>query len=116
MGRRHFLAIYAFHDTLASMVTRSCMMKILLQRFVFNVTPKPTIDRHLQIDEDFKEDDLETNLLRDKHARLCILTNSLIDKLLPGAPDFTLRDVCGQLVRLIPLSGLHLSDRSTSLI
>jgi len=116
MGRGHFLAVYTFHDTLASMVTRSWMMKILLPRFVCNLTLKTTLDTHLQIDEDFKEDDLETNLLRDKHARLCILTNSLVDRLLPGAPDFTLRDVCGQLVRLIPLSGLHLSDRSTSLI
>lgn len=66
-----------------------------------------------QIDEDFIEDDLETNLMRDKHARLCNLANNLIDQLLPNAPDYALRDVCGQLVRL-PIDAFEIADNSTS--
>jgi hypothetical protein len=52
----------------------------------------------VQIDEGFAEDDLETNLQRDKHARLCSMVNQLIDELTPSAPDFQLRDACDQLV------------------
>ena len=51
-----------------------------------------------QIDEGFAEDDLETNLQRDKHARLSSMVNQLIDELTPAAPDFQLRDACDQLV------------------
>jgi len=51
-----------------------------------------------QIDEGFAEDDLETNLQRDKHARLSSMVNQLIDELTPSAPDFQLRDACDQLV------------------
>lgn len=54
----------------------------------------------LQIDEGFAEDDLETNLQRDKNARLCNMVNQLIDELTPSAPDFQLRDACDQLVSL----------------
>ncbi len=52
-----------------------------------------------QIDEGFAEDDLESNLQRDKYARLCGTVNQLIDELTPSAPDFQLRDACDQLVR-----------------
>lgn len=52
----------------------------------------------MQIDEGFAEDDLETNLQRDKHARLCSMVNQLIDELTPSAPDFQLRDACDQMV------------------
>lgn len=51
-----------------------------------------------QIDEGFAEDDLETNLQRDKHARLSNLVCQLVDELTPSAPDFQLRDACDQLV------------------
>jgi len=51
-----------------------------------------------QIDEGFSEDDLESNLLRDKYARLTNTVNQLIDQLTPSAPDFQLRDACDQLV------------------
>jgi hypothetical protein len=51
-----------------------------------------------QIDEGFDEDDLEANLVRDKHARLCTTVNRLIDELVPNAPDFALREACDQLV------------------
>lgn len=56
------------------------------------------ISHPVQIDEGFAEDDLETNLQRDKHARLCSMVNQLIDELTPSAPDFQLRDACDQLV------------------
>lgn len=51
-----------------------------------------------QIDEGFSEEDLEANLLRDKHARLCQLVNQIIDELTPSTPDFQLREACDQLV------------------
>jgi hypothetical protein len=54
--------------------------------------------RAAQIDEGFAEDDLETNLQRDKHARLCSTVGQLLDELTPAAPDFQLRDACDQLV------------------
>jgi hypothetical protein len=54
----------------------------------------------MQIDEGFAEDDLETNLQRDKHARLCNHVNQLIDELTPAAPDFQLREACDQLVSM----------------
>ena len=53
-----------------------------------------------QIDEGFAEDDLETNLQRDKYARLCNSVNQLVDQLTPSTPDFQLREACDQLVRL----------------
>ncbi|KAF8513773.1 hypothetical protein JB92DRAFT_3083136 [Gautieria morchelliformis] len=55
-------------------------------------------DPFAEIDEGFVEDDLEANLVRDKHARLCTTVNRLIDELVPNAPDFALRDACDQLV------------------
>ena len=51
-----------------------------------------------QIDEGFAEDDLEANLQRDKHARLCNSVNQLIDELTPAAPDFQLQEACNQMV------------------
>ncbi|KAG2092487.1 uncharacterized protein F5147DRAFT_822346 [Suillus discolor] len=53
------------------------------------------------IDEGFAEDDLETNLQRDKNARLCNMVNQLIDELTPSAPDFQLRDACDQLINIM---------------
>ncbi|KAL0960993.1 hypothetical protein HGRIS_005988 [Hohenbuehelia grisea] len=55
-------------------------------------------DPFAEIDEGFAEDDLEANLQRDKHARLCNTVNQLIDQLTPSAPDFQLRDACDQLI------------------
>lgn len=57
-----------------------------------------------QIDEGFSEEDLEANLLRDKHARLCQLVNQIIDELTPSTPDFQLREACDQLVGITFLS------------
>ncbi|EAU85791.2 STE/STE11/cdc15 protein kinase [Coprinopsis cinerea okayama7 len=58
-------------------------------------------DPFAEIDEGFDEDDLESNLQRDKHARLCNAVNQLIDELTPSAPDFQLRDACDQLLKII---------------
>lgn len=62
----------------------------------------PSLSAHntelFQIDEGFAEDDLEANLQRDKHARLCNSVNQLIDELTPAAPDFQLQEACNQLV------------------
>ncbi|KAG1822659.1 uncharacterized protein BJ212DRAFT_1444950 [Suillus subaureus] len=58
-------------------------------------------DPFAEIDEGFAEDDLETNLQRDKNARLCNMVNQLIDELTPSAPDFQLRDACDQLINIM---------------
>ncbi|PFH54052.1 hypothetical protein AMATHDRAFT_53856 [Amanita thiersii Skay4041] len=58
-------------------------------------------DPFAEIDEGFSEDDLESNLQRDKNARLSSLVNQLIDELTPSAPDFQLRDACDQLLNII---------------
>ncbi|KAI0682393.1 kinase-like protein [Cytidiella melzeri] len=58
-------------------------------------------DPFAEIDEGFAEEDLESNLQRDKYARLCNQVNQLIDELTPSAPDFQLRDACDQLLNII---------------
>ena len=55
-------------------------------------------DPFAEIDEGFVEDDLETNLNRDKYARLCSSVNELIDTLNTKTPDYSLRETCDQLV------------------
>ncbi|KZV90279.1 hypothetical protein EXIGLDRAFT_837889 [Exidia glandulosa HHB12029] len=57
-------------------------------------------DPFAEIDEGFAEEDLESNLVRDKYARLCSAVNQLVDELKPDAPDFTLRDHCDQLLMI----------------
>lgn len=58
-------------------------------------------DPFAEIDEGFAEDDLETNLQRDKYARLTNQVNQLIDELTPSAPDFQLREACDQLLGIM---------------
>ncbi|KZT28795.1 hypothetical protein NEOLEDRAFT_1129017 [Neolentinus lepideus HHB14362 ss-1] len=58
-------------------------------------------DPFAEIDEGFSEDDLESNLQRDKYARLCNTVNELLDQLTPSAPDFQLRDACDQLMTIL---------------
>lgn len=82
------------------------MKMILSQRQDLFTNLDNRLTAFLQIDEGFAEDDLETNLQRDKHARLCNMVNQLIDELTPSAPDFQLRDACDQLVSLFPPSTL----------
>ncbi|KDR82414.1 hypothetical protein GALMADRAFT_220413 [Galerina marginata CBS 339.88] len=58
-------------------------------------------DPFAEIDEGFSEEDLESNLQRDKYARLCNTVNQLIDELTPSAPDFQLREACDQLLSIM---------------
>ncbi|KAH9950642.1 kinase-like protein [Amylocystis lapponica] len=58
-------------------------------------------DPFAEIDEGFAEEDLESNLQRDKYARLSSMVTELIDELTPSAPDFQLRDACDQLLNVI---------------
>ena len=53
----------------------------------------------LQIEESYEDDgDLETNLLREEHARLSSAIANMVDELQPSAPDFALGDACDQIV------------------
>ncbi|KAG8817392.1 hypothetical protein FRC17_011250 [Serendipita sp. 399] len=61
-------------------------------------------DPFAEIDEEFPEDDFETNLQRDKHARLCAEVNQLIDDLSPNSPDPTLRRACDQIVNILDVN------------
>ncbi|KAF9046366.1 hypothetical protein BJ165DRAFT_1527473 [Panaeolus papilionaceus] len=58
-------------------------------------------DPFAEIDEGFSDDDLESNLQRDKHARLCNTVNQLIDELTPSAPDGQISNACGQLIDIM---------------
>ncbi|KAF6756014.1 hypothetical protein DFP72DRAFT_895915 [Ephemerocybe angulata] len=58
-------------------------------------------DPFAEIDEGFAEDDLESNLQRDRNARLCHSVNQLVDELTPSAPDFQLREACDQLLNIL---------------
>lgn len=62
-------------------------------------------DPFAAIDESFGQDglDSETDLIRDKHARLTAVLGEFIDELQPNVPDFTLRNVCDQVVRAAAL-------------
>ncbi|KDN41719.1 hypothetical protein RSAG8_07250, partial [Rhizoctonia solani AG-8 WAC10335] len=58
-------------------------------------------DPFAEIDEGFDEHDLETNLNRDRHARLTASVNALIDKLEPNAPDYQQREACDELLNIM---------------
>ncbi|OSX57176.1 hypothetical protein POSPLADRAFT_1050231 [Postia placenta MAD-698-R-SB12] len=58
-------------------------------------------DPFAEIDEGFAEDDMESNLQRDKYARLSNTVTQLIDELTPSAPDFQLREACDQLLAIL---------------
>ncbi|KIM28334.1 hypothetical protein M408DRAFT_140026 [Serendipita vermifera MAFF 305830] len=58
-------------------------------------------DPFADFEEPFVEEDYETNLLRDKHARLTAQMNQLIDDLTPNSADPTLRKACDQIVDIL---------------
>src|SRR5260370_42131465 len=68
-------------------------------------------DSIVKIEEDFAEEDLDANLQRDKHARVCATVNQLVEELVPNAPDYALRETCDQLVRY----SLHTPNRRKSI-
>lgn len=55
-------------------------------------------NRFLQIDEGFVENDLETNLVRDKLARLTSAVNGFIDQLTPTSSEDVMKAACDGLV------------------
>ncbi|KAG8761646.1 hypothetical protein FRC14_000030 [Serendipita sp. 396] len=61
-------------------------------------------DPFAEIDEEFPEDNFETNLQRDKYARLCAEVNQLIEDLTPNSPDPTLRRACDQIVEILDVN------------
>lgn len=92
-------------DSLAMIQTK----RIRSQRYVGRCrNPFMNIDLQ-QIDDHLAEDDLETNLQRDKYARLCSTVNGLIDELTPAAPDFQLREACDTLVSLFKDSRCYMN-------
>ncbi|KAG8846902.1 hypothetical protein FRB96_001747 [Tulasnella sp. 330] len=58
-------------------------------------------DPFAEIDEGFADNDLETNLVRDKLARLCSTVNTLVEQLEPSAPDYALREACDGLLAIL---------------
>lgn len=107
---------FTFRSTLFTKI-RSLEMKMTKktpsQRYVRMMMPfkkRLSAQRTFQIDEGFAEEDLESNLQRDKYARLCNQVNQLIDELTPSAPDFQLRDACDQLVSCLLFHCTCLSD------
>lgn len=63
----------------------------------------------VKIEEEFAEEDLDANLQRDKHARLCAAVNQLIEELVPNAPDYALRETCDELVRICAMPRLQVN-------
>jgi hypothetical protein len=55
-------------------------------------------DPFAQLEEGFDEMDLETNVARDRHARLCKLVEDLVGALKTSQPDDVLADLSEQLV------------------
>jgi hypothetical protein len=57
-------------------------------------------DPFAQLEEDFDQMDLEANVARDRHARLCTFVEGLVAGLQVGQSDEVLDDLTDQLVRL----------------
>jgi hypothetical protein len=57
-------------------------------------------DPFAEIDDDFSlgEDDLESQLLRDKRATLCSSVGRIVDLLEPSTPSNQLKEACDELV------------------
>jgi hypothetical protein len=55
-------------------------------------------DPFAQLEEGFDQMDLETNVARDRHARLCKLVEDLVGALKTSQPDDVLADLSEQLV------------------
>lgn len=58
-------------------------------------------DPFAEIDEEFAIDDYDTNLQRDKHARLCSQVNQFIEDLSPDSAEPTLRRACDQIIEIL---------------
>lgn len=58
-------------------------------------------DPFAQLEEGFDEMDLETNVARDKHARLCTLVEGLVSSLKLSQPEDFLMDIVDQLMQVL---------------
>ena len=58
-------------------------------------------DPFAQIEDDFAETDLESNLVRDRHARLCAMVIELVGNLHSGQSDLELNDTCDELLNIL---------------
>ncbi|TIC31126.1 Pkinase-domain-containing protein [Wallemia mellicola] len=58
-------------------------------------------DPFAQIEDDFAENDLESNLIRDRHARLCVMVNDLVNQLEAGQNDDQLNEVIDKLLNIL---------------
>lgn len=58
-------------------------------------------DPFAQIEDDFAENDLESNLIRDRHARLCVMVNDLVNQLEAGQNDNKLNEVIDKLLNIL---------------
>lgn len=64
-------------------------------------------DPFASLEQGFDEMDLQANIVRDKHARLCTLVEGLVGSLKVTVEQELISDVSAQLVRL-PLSSIIL--------
>lgn len=58
-------------------------------------------DPFAQLEEGFDEVDLQTNVARDRHARLCTSVESLVSSLKTSQPDDVLADISDELMELL---------------
>jgi hypothetical protein len=58
-------------------------------------------DPFASLEQGFDEMDLQANIARDKHARLCTLIEGLVGSLRNSEAEDTLSDISQQLVRII---------------
>lgn len=58
-------------------------------------------DPFAQLEEGFDEMDLETNVARDKHARLCTLVEGLVGSLKLSQPEDHLAEIADQLMQVL---------------
>lgn len=58
-------------------------------------------DPFAQIEDDFAENDLESNLVRDRHARLCAMVSDLVNRLEAGEADKKLNEAIDELINIL---------------
>ncbi|TIB38193.1 hypothetical protein E3P86_01771 [Wallemia ichthyophaga] len=58
-------------------------------------------DPFAQIEDDFAENDLESNLVRDRHARLCAMVAELVDQLEAGKSEEKLNEMLDELLHIL---------------
>lgn len=85
------------------------MLSSKLSNFSASIDDEEEDDPFAQLEEDFDEMDLDANVKRDRHARLCTLVESLVGNLKTSQPEDVLADISEQLVSLQCLKTMGLS-------